>query len=697
MAFMRPVVHWRKRLLPLIGLLLVPLQTSVASESLASRLSIRFEKLKSEIERIDKELHSLPNIPKDDSGGMDAYARYYASIANRPNLEVDSTIRFTWDDPTTVDFIALMPARKYTSYGLDPEYGFPEDYEISLFNSSGEIVRLVADVRSTSATPSGRGLPFVHQLDEPVNASGVELRVKRLRPAIAGGPGIHFFALSEIFCFSGERNVMRDAKISFNYDENTNASPYWSPDFMIDEITPLGLPEKPLPDGDRRTEIGWISNGKALDTAPIWVTIDLGSEQAIDGVRMFPSIRPSLLTFAGFGMPRSYQIEVSPTGDPDSFQTIVPPGETDLPNPGSNPVTDRFPETRARFIRIRPDKLWKPFQHYPAFLSFSEIQILKGEENLAVGAEVITSETPDPFAAQGKYFWSPQSLTDDHGPTGQLIARKEWLELLGKRRALETTRADFLKEQSDIVAGWQKGSATTLIIAGVAGLLAIIVLPIRFRRRERRKIRMIRDRIAGDLHDDVGSNLGSIQLLAGSALSKPDHKDELKLINQVAAETVTSVRDIVWLLRPRAEARVSTISHLRESASFLLESLDWTLQSDLEDFELSDTDGRNLVLFFREALHNVARHSRAQRVSIRINEKAKDLVLEIEDDGCGIPPEKLVKEGTLRALKQRSKNLNGQLHIDSTPEKGTLLRLSFTPQPIRGKRSLRYPFLNRNE
>jgi signal transduction histidine kinase len=370
----------------------------------------------------------------------------------------------------------------------------------------------------------------------------------------------------------------------------------------------------------------------------------------------------------------------------------VPPGNLDLPNPGNNPVTNRFQPVEARFVRLRPTKLWKPFQHYPAFLALSEIQILNGEENLSSSAKVTPSENPNPFPAQGQHRWSKESLTDNHGPKGKLLTRKAWLELLEERKILEITRIRLASEIRKIERRWQFFISTGLGLIGVAGLLAVIILPIRFRLRERRKIRLIRDRIAGDLHDDVGSNLGSIQLLAGTAQTKTNNKKELQLINQVAAETVTSVRDIIWLLRPKPGTRKTTIAHLRESASFLLDPIDWKLTTDLEDFALSDEDGRNLVLFFREALHNLIRHSQADSAEIRIHMNNRKLCIEIEDDGCGIPAEQLAQEKTLRALKQRSKALRAHLKIDSKIDHGTRLELTFIPQTVNGNQALRYPF-----
>ncbi|MGB6220287.1 ATP-binding protein [Haloferula sp.] len=678
------------------SLLLLLAQSLIAETSIAQRFSQYFRDLEEQVAEIDRELLTLPDIPQDDSGGMEAYARHYASIDQTHDLEIDSAIRFTWEESAPVDLVALIPARKFTPQGLAPEYGFPDNYNISLIDSSGKVIATIAEERGTLSSSLNRGFPFVHRLEKPMEAHGVELRITRLRPPQPGGPPIHFFAISELFCFSGERNLIPGAEISFNYDETTNSTPYWNPSFISDELTPLGLPEQPLSNGETWKRIGWITNGKPTENFNEWITVDLESPQIVDGLRLFPAKRPSLVTVPGFGIPQRYWIEVSQTGARDSYSVVVEPTVLDLPNPGDNPITVRFPPVRARFVRMRAEKLWKPFQHYPAFMASSEIQVLRGEENLALGKPLRVSENKTPFAAHGEHFWSAESLTDGYGPKGKLLTRKAWLDLLDQRKQLEIRRRDTLAELENIERRWSVGTSIGLAVLGVGGLLAVVFLPIRFRLRERRKIRTIRDRIASDLHDDVGSNLGSIQLLSGTARSKPRNDEELRLIDQIAAETVTSVRDIVWLLRPKPGDRVSTIAHLRESASFLLDSIEWNFESTLEDFAVGDEGGRDLVLFFREALHNLIRHSGATRAEISIDRIGNELCLHIEDNGCGIPKDRLHQEGTLRALKERSKALGGKLSVDSEVGRGTILKLFFTPQPPSSRRSLRYPFPNRS-
>src|SRR5204863_4326987 len=91
------------------------------------------------------------------------------------------------------------------------------------------------------------------------------------------------------------------------------------------------------------------------------------------------------------------------------------------------------------------------------------------------------------------------------------------------------------------------------ICAGAAVLLLFAVI-FEIRLASERRLTRLRLRIARDLHDEVGSNLGSIVLL-GEVLQKQTEgpPDELSEIRRVATQTVESLRDIVWFLDPASD------------------------------------------------------------------------------------------------------------------------------------------------
>jgi len=213
---------------------------------------------------------------------------------------------------------------------------------------------------------------------------------------------------------------------------------------------------------------------------------------------------------------------------------------------------------------------------------------------------------------------------------------------------------------------------------GLAGVFLLIALPIRYRLHANRELLKVRERIAGDLHDEVGSNLGSIQMFADLAEGRAGPSDELKRIQRIAAETVSAVRDIVWLLRPQGDHRIGTLEHLRETSSIMLESLKWHFAANEAAWqvELPEEETRHLFLFFREALHNIIRHARASQVNVQVDVAAGQFRLTINDDGVGITPDRMARPATLHALRQRADALAATLAIDSQPGSGTRLTLA---------------------
>ncbi|MEX1049525.1 MAG: ATP-binding protein, partial [Akkermansiaceae bacterium] len=204
-------------------------------------------------------------------------------------------------------------------------------------------------------------------------------------------------------------------------------------------------------------------------------------------------------------------------------------------------------------------------------------------------------------------------------------------------------------------------------------------IPFFFRIREFKRLREMRNWISGDLHDEIGSNLGSIQVLSSFLKQEyPETHEEASTIERVAAETVNSVRDIVWLLRPQTRETAHTIEHLRDTAAILIEPAGWSFTTDIrgEDLLLDHEARRNLMLFFREALHNVSRHAKADHVEIHLGETEEMFQLSIADNGVGIPVEIQRLPRFLRALKERAQRLGGRLKIQAYVRQGTKITLT---------------------
>ena len=120
------------------------LPATAAADSIASRLSPEWRALAAEVRTLDAALVHLPGIPVEDLGCTRPFLRVFKRPDTMDDLRVDFTIRLNWPEARPVDFVALVPARKIDTLGLDPNYGFPEDFTVSLIPPDGALEHLAA-------------------------------------------------------------------------------------------------------------------------------------------------------------------------------------------------------------------------------------------------------------------------------------------------------------------------------------------------------------------------------------------------------------------------------------------------------------------------------------------------------------------------------------------------------------------------
>lgn len=648
-------------------------------EQVARRFSSRLGEVRQELAAIDAELPGLPGMPAVDPGGTGGFASLYEKAA--PGSDGEFSVSVGFAAPGEVDLVVLVPARRHSAGGSDPQFGLPDAFTVDLLDEQGAAVARIAAPRNLWADAVRAGHPFIFPVKPALRAAGMRISATKLRldsstPDNENPRYAHAWA--EALAFAGARNLARGGSAQISSGLPPTAPWQWSIAYLIDGQTPLGLPE--IPAGAHQN-VGWMSDPRIKSTDAVWLELDLGSVREFDSLRLFPAKRPIPDLPSGFGFPRRVTVTV-PAESPGAVAQLK---EFSCSNPGDNPVVIPLGEWRGRRVRIGMTELWKAFESYPAFAALSEVEVMRGEENLALNAGILAAGGRGSPIIGASSQWNAASLTDGFGPEGKLVPQRDWLLALGHRLELEERQYHLRREASAIVAGWRRGAISTVTAFGVLGAVILVAFPIRYRLREKRQLAKARDRIAGDLHDEVGSNLGSIQMFADLAERRQGSSAELKRIQRIAAETVSAVRDIVWLLRPEGNHRIATVEHLRETCSIMLEPLEWKFSANEPAWqcEISDEANRHLFLFLRESLHNILRHSEAKHVEIHVECDAKEFRLKISDDGKGIPPDKLERPSTLRALRKRAESLEASFAVDSKPEQGTRLELAF---PLQRKR-----------
>jgi signal transduction histidine kinase/ligand-binding sensor domain-containing protein len=196
-----------------------------------------------------------------------------------------------------------------------------------------------------------------------------------------------------------------------------------------------------------------------------------------------------------------------------------------------------------------------------------------------------------------------------------------------------------------------------------------------------------RTRIAADLHDEMGSGLGSIGLLAGVASATGGTDGVADKIADTAAELGDALTDIVWSLRAGSGSPQQLAAYLTRKGESLFPGGGAAFATALPEAwprtELSLPVRRNLQLIASEALHNVARHARAAHVRLGFEAGGKRWTLWVEDDGVGIDSAAKRRAGGglgLDNMRRRAAQIDAELAIEPATGGGTRVTVRFDPR-----------------
>jgi signal transduction histidine kinase len=219
-------------------------------------------------------------------------------------------------------------------------------------------------------------------------------------------------------------------------------------------------------------------------------------------------------------------------------------------------------------------------------------------------------------------------------------------------------------------AWWFRLAVTTALLAVLAMLYSIRVARLR-------ALEQMRLRIARDLHDEVGANLGSITLLAQIMEKKPTAADATQ-VRGIATQTVDTLHDIVWFIEPRHDRISDLVTRLNETARTMLQGVPYRFETrgDLGAQSLPLEFRRNVVPVFKEALHNVVKHAQATEVHIRLSHSGGGFELCVQDNGQGFADSGNFPGNGLKNMRRRAADMGGRLEMLSQPGKGCTVRLT---------------------
>jgi signal transduction histidine kinase len=217
-------------------------------------------------------------------------------------------------------------------------------------------------------------------------------------------------------------------------------------------------------------------------------------------------------------------------------------------------------------------------------------------------------------------------------------------------------------------------------------VIAIILFSVyKIRINQILRLQSIRQRIARDLHDDIGSTLSSISMMSKMAAvsdsaGKEKSTELFSTIGKASTQAMDLMSDIVWSVNPENDKMENIVSRMREYASVILDAADISFELETDESALHILlpmeKRKDFFLIFKEAINNLAKYSHATKAQIKLSEKNHCLVLYITDNGNGFNPGKAFSGNGLKNMKARAEQLHAKFEISSQQNSGTVISLS---------------------
>lgn len=290
------------------------------------------------------------------------------------------------------------------------------------------------------------------------------------------------------------------------------------------------------------------------------------------------------------------------------------------------------------------------------------------------------------------YFQKYTLLKDSLNEAGTKIQVEELeMKYQNEKKAAEI---ELLKSEQSVQALALSRQRANLIIVALA-LISVVIISIllvnRYRviGRTKRLVEMerMRNTIARDLHDDIGSTLSSINIMSQLALQEnarlPDGQGNagihLKKIASHSAGMMEKMSDIVWSINPKNDSLEQVVIKMKEFAAEILEpkNMDYVfnIENNILALKLDVEKRKSIFLIFKEAVNNAAKYSGGNNLTVSLLMQQDTLHLAVKDNGNGFEPALATRGNGLKNMEDRAHSMNGKMRQTSQPGTGTIIQL----------------------
>lgn len=216
-----------------------------------------------------------------------------------------------------------------------------------------------------------------------------------------------------------------------------------------------------------------------------------------------------------------------------------------------------------------------------------------------------------------------------------------------------------------------------LILILSLGAIYFIVSRSKYKRFEEQQ--KMRNKLAADLHDEIGSTLSSISILSEVVAyqqKKGEYKPEImQQVSHDARNVIDKMDDIIWAINPANDNLYDLETRLKTFAIPLFESKDiefkFDFSSEIKNIKIDMSKRRDIYLILKEAINNLVKYSNAKNAEIIAKNANNLLVFEVIDNGFGFDRDVNSLRNGLRNMEMRAEKIGATFYINSIIGKGT--------------------------
>lgn len=191
-----------------------------------------------------------------------------------------------------------------------------------------------------------------------------------------------------------------------------------------------------------------------------------------------------------------------------------------------------------------------------------------------------------------------------------------------------------------------------------------------------------RQRLARDLHDEIGPKLSSIVMSVDFLKTQNEEQNEiLAEVKATLKDSIQDVRRISHDLMSQSLIKFGLVEGINEMISRRRDKTIWIdFKSNSTGMEYSDMIKSNLFKITQELLHNTDKHSGADHVAIdlTLHPQTRALIYSYSDNGKGNPTYVSDEAGIgIKNIETRVNLMNGNIHLDMKQGFKTVIELTY--------------------